>query len=161
MNDVIGEVVRERTAQDKKWGEQNHRNGTGPKTTPVAGIVRVSGIAMNPASELASEAKKATDKKTAAGHLTYADIFLEEVFEALAEEDPEKLRVELIQCAAVAVAWIEKIDRDKVIDEKKLLEEATAICNKVVRLPFTAQSPAMDVDYWTRVARAAREVHAK
>lgn len=40
-----------------------------------------------------------------------------------------------------------------------LHEEAVALCNKVVGLPFESQSPAMNVDYWTKVARAARELH--
>ena len=30
----------------------------------------------------------------------------------VAESDPVKLRAELVQVAAVAVAWVEKIDRD-------------------------------------------------
>jgi hypothetical protein len=38
-------------------------------------------------------------------------IALEEVFEALVETDPAKLRDELLQVAAVAVAWVEAIDR--------------------------------------------------
>ncbi len=113
---ALNDVFAERLRQDEKWGEQNHPNGTGPKTTPVADIVR------GPANEvvnrhyafgLAYQAKTATDKLAKAGMLTYRDIFLEEVFEAMAEEDPAKLRAELIQCAAVAVAWVEKIDRDE------------------------------------------------
>lgn len=98
---VLAEVAAERSRQETKWGQQNHPNGTGEKTTPMAEIVRGPGHA------------KATDSHAKEGTLTYADIFLEEVFEALAEEDPAKLRTELIQCAAVAVAWAEKIDRDQ------------------------------------------------
>ena len=37
---------------------------------------------------------------------------LRTVGEAFAESDPDKLRTELIQVAAVAVAWIESIDRN-------------------------------------------------
>lgn len=113
---VIFEVQDERERQDAKWGEQNHPNGTGPKTTPMAEIVRGPGNAIvhrHYAFGLAFQAKSATDEHAKSGALTYADIFLEEVFEALAEEDPAKLRAELIQCAAVAVAWVEKIDRDE------------------------------------------------
>jgi hypothetical protein len=36
---------------------------------------------------------------------------MEEVREAMAESDPAKLRVELVQVAAVSVAWIEALDR--------------------------------------------------
>jgi len=38
---------------------------------------------------------------------------MEEVFEALAETDPEKLELELIQAAAVIVAWVEKLRRHR------------------------------------------------
>ena len=61
---------------------------------------------------LALVSKRLTDARAKAGTLTYRDIFLEEVFEAMAEHNPDKLRAELIQCAAVAIAWAEKIDRD-------------------------------------------------
>jgi hypothetical protein len=43
--------------------------------------------------------------------LKWVDILEEEVAEAAAESDPAKLRAELVQVAAVAVAWIEAIDR--------------------------------------------------
>lgn len=46
-----------------------------------------------------------------AGRVTWRDIFLEEVFEAMAEEDPEKLKAELTQAVAVGVAWLEEIER--------------------------------------------------
>ena len=35
----------------------------------------------------------------------------EEVAEAFAEADVRRLRAELVQCAAVAVKWVEAIDR--------------------------------------------------
>ncbi len=41
----------------------------------------------------------------------WRDILLEEVFEALAEEEPKELRKELVQVAAVAAQWVEAIDR--------------------------------------------------
>ena len=45
------------------------------------------------------------------GQCTWLHILREEVFEAFAEDDPAKLRAELIQVAAVAVQWVEAIDR--------------------------------------------------
>lgn len=45
------------------------------------------------------------------GGLTWRHILAEEMFEALAESDPAKLRAELVQVAAVAVQWVEAIDR--------------------------------------------------
>jgi hypothetical protein len=41
---------------------------------------------------------------------SWLTILLEEVFEAAGEEDISRLRTELVQVAAVAVAWIEDID---------------------------------------------------
>lgn len=108
---VLTEVAGERARQNAKWGEQNHPNGTGPEglllddvSDPRHGIRRFKA--------LRNDAIVQTDLRATDGTLTFADIFVEEVFEALAEEDPAKLRAELIQCAAVAVAWAEKIDRE-------------------------------------------------
>ena len=103
---VLNEVLAERVRQEEKWGEQNHPDGTGPDVeleTPYGNYME----------ELADSHKNHTDFKAEYGGLTYKDIFLEEVFEALAEENPISLREELVQTAAVAVAWVEKIDRDK------------------------------------------------
>lgn len=44
------------------------------------------------------------------GIVTFRDILACEVAEAFAEEDPARLRAELIQVAAVAVQWVEAID---------------------------------------------------
>lgn len=106
---VLDEIKEERKRQDRKWGVQNHPNGTGPQNRFLA----VESYPHNTYKEIADNAIGMTDNHARRGDLTYADIFLEEVFEAMAESDPEKLRVELIQCAAVAVAWAEKIDRDE------------------------------------------------
>lgn len=114
-NTVLKEVAAERQRQEAKWGEQNHADGTGPDH-----IFLGKGLdAPSSYSYLRERATWITDNNATAGRLTYADIFLEEVFEAVAETDQVKLREELIQVAAVAVAWVEKIDRDKVRPERK------------------------------------------
>lgn len=105
-NTVLTEVVQELVEQEEKWGEQNHPNGTG-RSERLFGYIAASKY-----GQFADKAKVVTDSHAQIGTITYADIFVEEVFEALAEEDPAKLRIELIQCAAVAVAWVGKIDRD-------------------------------------------------
>jgi len=43
--------------------------------------------------------------------VTWRDILYEEVLEAYVETDWSALRAELVQVAAVAVAWIEHLDR--------------------------------------------------
>lgn len=93
---VLDDVRIERIAQDLKWGEQNHPDGTGPYL-----------------KHLADEARSACGWAFYEGVGTYRHILLEEVYEALAETDPIKLKAELIQVAAVAVAWVEKLNREE------------------------------------------------
>lgn len=93
---VLPEIADERERQDERWGEQNHPDGTGPG-------YRVHAI----------EARVRCQRAARIGLVTYKDILEEEVYEAFAETDPVELRKELIQVAAVAVAWIEKLDRER------------------------------------------------
>lgn len=92
---ILAEVQAERGRQDARWGEQNHNDGTGSLTQVI-------------------EADKAREGCKAAfgrGDGTWMHVLIEEVFEAFAEEDPVKLRAELVQVSAVAAAWIAAIDR--------------------------------------------------
>lgn len=93
---ILRHVMEERVRQDGIWGEQNHPDGT-------------SALYVKPAQI----AKMTTARRAAEGKVTWVDIFHEEVMEAFAETDPEKLRAELVQAVAVGVAWIEAIDRRK------------------------------------------------
>lgn len=93
-HNVLLAVARERERQNAKWGEQNHPNGTSESFAPEA-LVR----------------QRACERAFANDYGTWFHILDEEVWEAYAESDPEKLRAELIQVAAVVVAWIEAIDR--------------------------------------------------
>lgn len=96
-NAVLTEIFYERVRQYDKWGVQNHIDGTGPETVP---------------EDYADRMKAVVDSSAAAGTLTFHQILMEEVAEALSEDDPKALRAELIQVSAVAAAWIQKIDRD-------------------------------------------------
>jgi hypothetical protein len=91
---IGGEIAQERVRQVEKFGIQNHPDGTSEDN-----------------AWMASFSRDACDAATKAGCLTWLDILREETEEAAAEENPEKLRVELLQIAAVAVAWIEDLDR--------------------------------------------------
>ncbi|MBM6622648.1 hypothetical protein JTF08_13615 [Micrococcaceae bacterium RIT802] len=106
---VLHQIRLERARQDAKWGEQNHPDGTGPHSVPLRAIEDC--FATPYANQLADLATAATDRHAAEGRVTWADILLEEVFEALAESDLGRLRTELIQVAAVATQWVEAIDR--------------------------------------------------
>ena len=92
---VLGEIANERVRQDEKWGEQNHRNGNN-----VAG-----------AKLFADRARQACEEAFEADAGSWRHILEEKVAEALAAETEVELREELIQVAAVTVAWIECMDR--------------------------------------------------
>ncbi|WP_431897861.1 hypothetical protein [Nonomuraea sp. bgisy101] len=91
----LADVLAERARQDAKWGEQNHPDGT---KQIMYGC-------------LARDWKYIVEAAAAKGKLTWRHVLLEEVYEALAEDDAAKLRAELVQVAATAVCWIEAIDR--------------------------------------------------
>ncbi|WP_206326043.1 MULTISPECIES: hypothetical protein [unclassified Streptomyces] len=92
---VLAEIGYERTRQDAKFGEQNHPDGTGNRDQQDA----------------AESARRWCQDSFGAGYGTWSAVLAEEVAEANAERDPARLRAELVQVAAVAVAWIEAIDR--------------------------------------------------
>jgi hypothetical protein len=96
MSRVLDEVCMERHRQHERWGEQNLPDGT-------------RNARANRARRGA--AKRACDKAAASGTLTFAHILAEEFWEAMCEEAPKRLRAELIQLAAVAVQFVEAIDR--------------------------------------------------
>lgn len=87
-------VDAERQRQLAKWGEQHHPDGTGYEGSEGhAGFWRAK-----------------CERAFAEGDGTWGHILLEEVFEAIAESDPDKLRTELVQIAAVCAAWVTDID---------------------------------------------------
>jgi hypothetical protein len=92
---VLQAVLAERIRQDAKWGEQNHPDNTGST------FYAKRAVAARRNCQLAADA----------GMTAWDLVLLEEVHEALAESDPAALRTELVQVAAVAVAWVEAIDR--------------------------------------------------
>ena len=90
---VLLDVHRERGAQDRKFGVQRHPNGTSESYRKVA-----------------DEARALTQRRADDGTVTWVDILHEEVLEAFAETATRPLRAELVQIAAVAVAWVEDLD---------------------------------------------------
>lgn len=98
---VLGEVSAERECQDNRWGEQNHPD--------VA--VHTEDVDRAAYGEQALFWKRENGHRVLSDSLAWDGILLEEVFEALECEDPSELRNELRQVAAVAVAWIECLDR--------------------------------------------------
>lgn len=87
------DIAEECDRQVKKWGIQSHPDGTG-------GIYKT----------FASAAKAETDAAFAKGKGSWLHILREEFYEAIAEDDPVRLREELVQVAAVCASWIRDID---------------------------------------------------
>ena len=88
-------VRRELANQLIKWGTQSHPHGTGGEL----------------AEERRTLAQAECDFLAAEGKVTWKAILEEEVAEAFAETDPAKLRLELVQVAAVCMQWVAAIDR--------------------------------------------------
>ncbi|GAA2516819.1 hypothetical protein [Winogradskya humida] len=99
---VLYEVADERARQDAKFGQQNHLDGTGQPTSRA----------------MADSARTLCKDAAQRGLLTWRFVLEEEYREAVAERDPVRLRAELLQVAAVAVAWVEAIDRRPFADDK-------------------------------------------
>lgn len=123
MERVLALIAEERHRQDRKWGDQSHPN--------VHPSILTRGDADSPTTKYAAlfyeiptalRAKFRTGKAAQAGECTWADILIEEVAEAieaatihdlgLLNDGRQALRDELIQVAAVATQWAEKLDEE-------------------------------------------------
>ncbi|MGW8988696.1 hypothetical protein ACWGRF_01975 [Streptomyces zhihengii] len=89
------DVDRERQRQLAKFGDQQHRDGTGGAHRIEAAII----------------ARAACEDAAESGYGAWSFILDEEVREALAESDAGRLRAELVQVAAVCAAWVYDLDR--------------------------------------------------
>ncbi len=98
---IIDQILKERDAQDALFGRQDDLpHGTGSTYDPEA-------------VEYADAYREICERAFYEGRGTFRHVFLEEVFEAMAESDPVKLRAELLQAVAVGVKWLEAIDRQQ------------------------------------------------
>lgn len=107
---IAREVLAERARQDEKWGEQNHpdlHSGYLPLEESVGSLVAEHDLF----AELARRYKTLNHLAALTATIDWTGILLEEVYEALAESDPARLRTELLQVAAVTQAWAAAIDR--------------------------------------------------
>ena len=101
-NPILAELQAERDRQDAKFPDQHLPNGT---------------LDNQQQRDWESTARFIVDLNVSKGKLTWADVLREEYHEVMAEEDKAALRNELIQVAAVAVRWIEDLDRRDAILE--------------------------------------------
>lgn len=113
---VEREIREERDRQDATWGEQNHPDYDPhdiPEVTRNLYAFRAERWKEINAQRAAQGGCEVSGRSEPIGGpcTAWDGVLLEEVYEALAEDDPAKLRAELIQVAAVAQQWIEAIDR--------------------------------------------------
>lgn len=108
--DVLDAVRAERTRQFAKYGTNSDiEDGTGPNTAWLGHLASYL-----PAKAIEGELRQNYEEYEAeTGKPTWVHLVLEEVAEAFAEDDPVRLREELVQVAALAVSWIEKLDERK------------------------------------------------
>jgi 8-oxo-dGTP pyrophosphatase MutT (NUDIX family) len=95
LRPVLDDLIRERAAQDLLWGRQEFPDGTGDPQ----------------AAAEAERAKQRVADGWQAGTLSWREILTEEFWEAMAESSPSELRTELLQTAAVAIKWVQALDR--------------------------------------------------
>ena len=116
---VAAEVLDEVESSTAKHGDQGGLpDGTGPGEHAVVETAMLldspKGVPVTN-GHVADAAKKrcrlASRNEGGDGTVSWEQILTEEWAEALAESDPDALRSELIQVAAVAVKWVEAIDR--------------------------------------------------
>lgn len=90
---IVERVLAERRRQDLRWGPPSHPNVTGSAQQRA----------------LAREARERCQAAFAAGTGGWSHVLAEEVAEAHAEEDLDRLQNELVQVAAVTFAWLEDL----------------------------------------------------
>lgn len=108
---VLEEVYQERERQHAKWGEQNLPNIDQELLDNDWLPDRVAWFYEIPT---AAEAKQRYEEDFARDEGSWAHVAVEELAEAIEAaslKDKWELRKELIQCAAVFVAWVEALDR--------------------------------------------------
>lgn len=91
---VLAQVKGEIAASIVKHGTQHLPDGTSDGWHNTA---------------LANHYRSVCEASNRIDQLTWKDVLLEEVYEALAETDPKKLVEELVQVAAMAAKWAEDV----------------------------------------------------
>lgn len=108
----VNRVLDERERQNRKWGEQNH-----PSFDQVLlnrkGSCTPQRMAEHYEIPTPTRARFLCETAFNKGEGTWMHILQEEVSELLEADSHEKLKEELVQIAAVAMAWAECIDRNE------------------------------------------------
>lgn len=109
---VLLEVREERAQQFARYGlNDDLEYGTGPQ---AAWLAPVTNLGAADIERLFRSEYYTHDKPT------WAHLIREELAEAFKEDDPARLREELVQVAALAVSCIEKLDAEFAIDPDEI-----------------------------------------
>ena len=122
VTNTLADVFIERLRQLAEWGVQSYpsldsalvqrvqtlRDAGYPDRYAVGMVVR------HHAMPRADDARDLCELRARTGHVSWVDILVEEVAEAIEAAtlhgEGDELRAEVVQVAAVAVAWLEAID---------------------------------------------------
>lgn len=103
---VLNDVSEERQRQFRRYGTNDDiRDGTGLETRWLGPYTGASASLIE--ADLRADYE---DWEETTGNPTWVHLVREEVAEAFCEDDPGRLRDELIQVAALCVSWVEKLD---------------------------------------------------
>jgi hypothetical protein len=104
LQDVLETVREERRRQFDRYGTNaDTEDGTGPETCWLGPLNWM------PAKQIEQVLRADYLDFEEEQPVTWVHLVREEVAEAFAESDPERLEAELIQVAALCVSWVEKI----------------------------------------------------
>lgn len=103
---ILSCIRVERLQQIARYGDNSDlEDGTGPETRWLLPFSTLPATAIEQALRDDYE-----DYEEETGKPTWVHLVREEIAEAVQEDDPVRLREELIQVAALCVSWCEKID---------------------------------------------------
>lgn len=105
MERVLADIRAERRRQIEQYGSNDDLlDGTGPRAQWLMPFKSADAVTI-----------EAGFRREYGHHLqpTWVRLVREEIAEAFLEDDPERLRAELVQVAALCVSWCEKLDARK------------------------------------------------
>lgn len=107
---LSSKVIEEMIRQNKKWGVQNH------PSVSAKSQIRMEQFPENVCKDLEipteTRAKEICETMFSSGDPNWAAILQEEVSEAVCAKTEQKRREELVQVAAVALSWVDCLDRN-------------------------------------------------
>lgn len=106
---VVADVLLERSEMLDRWGDPTYPSVVeiSPSGDRELGEIQTGVYGLPPARE----ARAATEASRGAGTLTWGRIATQSLADAVAATDEVDRRAQIVQLAAVALAWVEDLDR--------------------------------------------------